>query len=197
MGGIMKEEFALVQRMRGVQTLLASADVDKVVTTANMKNGAYTIAAQPGVPSRISVSQTAGDTADTPGIVTVVGTNDLDQDISEVITPEAGTVVYGELYFKTVTSATGSGWAIDEAEATNDTITIGVSVDSEIILRGRSITLINVSGNFHINPLALPVADATSLKLSAGQSIDLCVRDTLRLISDGSAATFQFIVWEG
>ena len=51
------------------------ADVDRIVTSTDMKVGAYTIAAQPDVPRNITVTRTAGDTADTGGTITVVCTN--------------------------------------------------------------------------------------------------------------------------
>lgn len=102
------------------------ADVDRIVTSANMKVGAYTIAAQPDVPRNLTVTATAVDTADTMGTITFVGTNYDGQAISEVITPIAGSTVAGTKAFKAVTSATGAGWVIDASEGSNDTITIGV-----------------------------------------------------------------------
>lgn len=99
------------------------ADVDLVVTTTNMINGAYTVDAQPDITRNITVSATAAGAADTPGTITVVGTNYDGVTISEIIIPSAGSTVAGELAFATVTSVTGAGWVIDEG---NDTITIGV-----------------------------------------------------------------------
>ena len=187
---------APVWKIQGLLTLLTAADVDKIVTTVSMKNGAYDIAAQPAIPARVSVTATAGATADTLGIVTFVGTNMLDEVISEVITPVAGSTVYGELYFKTVTTATGSGWVIDAVEGTNDTITVGVSMDSEIICRGRKITFLRLSGNIWFNPLAVAVADATSIKWAVADPLTLIARNNLRIISDGSGATFEYFIWE-
>lgn len=57
------------------------------------------------------------------------------------------------------------------------------------------ITFINVSGNIWINPLITAVADATAIKLTVGQSIDLKVATTLSIISDGSGGTYQYIKW--
>lgn len=101
------------------------ADDDKIVTSANMKNGAYTIAAQPDVPRNVTVTATAGATADTMGIITVTGKR-AGVVISEVITPEAGSTVAGALAFDEIDSVVGSGWAIDESEGTNDTIKVGI-----------------------------------------------------------------------
>jgi hypothetical protein len=191
----MIEEYPLLKRWSiGVLTLLAAADVDKVVTTTAMIVGAYSIDAQPGVPSRISVSQTAVGTADTPGTITVVGTNDLDEVISEVIIPVAGSVVYGLLYFKTVTSVTGAGWVIDVG-AGNDTITVGVSKDSEIIVQGQNIVFINVSGNIYVNPKTIASA-ANGLLLAATETLTLAVRDSLSIVADGSGGTFKYIIPE-
>lgn len=101
-------------------------DTDKIVVSADMKVGTYTIAAQPDVPRNLTLTHTAGGTADTLGTVTVLGTNIDDEVISEVFTPVSGTKVVGTKAFKTVTSATGAGWAIDAVEGTKDTIIIGV-----------------------------------------------------------------------
>lgn len=98
-------------------------DVDKIVTTANMKVGAYTVAAQPTVPCRITVTHTAVGAADTLGTIVFVGTLPDDTVIQETVTPVASSTVSTVNEFKTVTSATGVGWVIGEG---NDTITIGM-----------------------------------------------------------------------
>jgi hypothetical protein len=100
------------------------ADVDRIVTTANMIVGAYTIAAQPDVPRCITATRTVVGDADTPGTLVIVGTNWDDQVITETLTVGAHTVlVVGTKAFKTVTSVTGVGWVI---ATNNDTITVGV-----------------------------------------------------------------------
>lgn len=100
------------------------ADVDRIVTTANMKNTTtYTIAAQPDVPRNITVTHTAVGAVDTLGTIAVVGTDANDAALSETLTPSNGVTVSGTKAFKTVTSAIGTGWIIGEG---NDTITIGV-----------------------------------------------------------------------
>ena len=101
-------------------------DVDRIVTSTDMKVGAYAIAAQPDVPRNITVTQTAGDTEDTNGTIVIVGTDIAGNEITETITPNAGETVAGAKAFKTVTSVTGVGWVIDGTEETNDTITVGV-----------------------------------------------------------------------
>jgi hypothetical protein len=98
-------------------------DVDKIVTTANMKVGAYTIAAQPTAPCRITVSHTAVGAADTLGTVNIVGTLPDGTVLHELVTPVNGATVSTVNEFASVTSATGAGWVIGEG---NDTLTIGV-----------------------------------------------------------------------
>jgi hypothetical protein len=102
-------------------------DVDYFVASANMKNGAYVLAhTAPDVGARnVTVTQTAGDTEDTNGKITVTGTNLAGEAISEEITPNAGATVAGAKAFASITAIVGSGWAIDAVEGTNDTITVG------------------------------------------------------------------------
>jgi hypothetical protein len=178
----------------GPSSLLSAADDDKIVTTANMKVGTYTIAAQPTVPSLISVKATASGTADTMGKITIAGTVDGATTTEEIV-PVAGSTVWGAKYFSAITSVTGSGWVID-AGAGNDTIIVGVGMESSIAVSHRVVTVISVLGNVYINPNETAVADATSILLSTGQSIDVLVDGRLSLISDGSGATVQYIVWD-
>ena len=100
-------------------------DDDKIVTSTNMKNGTYTIAAQPIAPCILSVLATAVGTADTMGKITFVGTDITGATITEEVIPIAGTTVYTTKEFASVASATGSGWVIDGGNG-NDTIKIGV-----------------------------------------------------------------------
>jgi len=102
-------------------------DNDYYVASTNMKNGAYTLAhSAPDVGARnVTVTQTAGDTEDTNGKITVTGTNLAGDTITEEITPNAGATVAGAKAFATITSIVGSGWVIDGAEGTNDTVVVG------------------------------------------------------------------------
>lgn len=197
MAQITQEQFARIKSIVGVTTLLGAADDDKIVTSANMKVGSYTIAAQPASPARISVTATAVGTADTLGIITITGTlAGSGKTDTEVITPVAGSAVYGAKYFSAITSVVGSGWVIDGG-AGNDTIKVGVSMDVGYYFENQDITLMCVSGNIWFNSLsATAVADATAFKLTAGQTIDLNVATYLSLISDSSGATFQIIRWK-
>jgi len=98
---------------------------NKIVTSTNMKVGAYTIAAQPVAPCLLSVKNTVVDTADTMGTITFVGTDINGDVLTEVVTPVADTTVYTTNEFASVTSATGAGWVI--GGITEDTIIIGVA----------------------------------------------------------------------
>lgn len=192
---LVRDTFAPMKAFLGLSTLLKAADTDKIVTTTNMKVGAYTVAASPSVPSLITVTVTASGTADTMGTITVVGTDIYDRVLTEVITPVAGSTVTGTRYFKSVTSVTGAGWVID-AGAGNDTITVGVPMSGGIEAEGSPVTLQVVTGNVWLNDKITAVADATAFKLTSGQTIDLVPRtNALSLISDASGATIQAVIW--
>jgi len=102
-------------------------DDNKIVTTTDMKVGAYTIAAQPSAASLLSVTITAVGTADTMGTITFVGTDVNGDALTEEIIPVVDSTVYTDVEFATVTSAAGAGWVIDGVEGTEDTIIIGVA----------------------------------------------------------------------
>ena len=191
-----RDIFASMKAFIGLSTLLAAADVDKIVTSANMKVGAYTVAAQPSAPSIITVTATAVGTADTAGTIIVVGTDIYDRAQTETIIPVAGSTVTGTKYFKSVTSVTGAGWVID-AGSGNDTITVGVPMAGGFDAKGRPVTFQVVSGNIWINDKITAVEGATAFKLTAGQTIYLVPRtEAFSIISDSSGATFQAIIWD-
>lgn len=104
----------------------AVAAVASIVSSANMKVGAYTVAdttPDGTIPRNITVTRTAVSTADTGGTVVVVGTAADGTALTETITVGGdGVTVAGTKAFKTVTSVTGAGWVI---AAGNDTITVG------------------------------------------------------------------------
>ena len=191
-----RDIFAPMKAFIGLSTLLAAADVDKIVTTVNMKVGAYTVAAQPSAPSLITVTATAVGTADTAGTIIVVGTDIYDRAQTETIIPVAGSTVTGTKYFKSIVSVTGAGWVID-AGSGNDTITVGVPMAGGFDAKGRPVTFQVVSGNIWINDKITAVEGATAFKLTAGQTIDLVPRtEAFSIISDSSGATFQAIIWD-
>lgn len=105
---------------------LSLADVDRVVTSANMKVGAYTIAnaaATDGYAHKVTITHTqVGGVSDTLGTITIVGIGVDGSVVTEVMTPSDGGTATSTAFFKSVTSATGAGWVVD---TTADTITIG------------------------------------------------------------------------
>ncbi len=187
-----KEQFRKIDYIKGVITL--AADDDLIVTAVDMKVGAYTIAAQPYLGSRLSFTVTAGDTADTMGTIVVVGSLG-GVAISETVTPIAGDVVWTTNYFDALTSITGVGWVIDGEEGTKDTIKVGVGAVGKIPVMGREMTFKAQSGNIWIRPEAVAVADATSFKLVANDSVDLTCSQFLYVISDNDGATLQYVYW--
>jgi hypothetical protein len=104
-----------------------NAITNRIVASTNMVADAYTVAAQPLVPSKLTVAVTAGDTADTMGTIEICGLDSNDKPITETVAPVAGETVTTEQIFKTVLSVTGADWAIDEEEGTNDTIVVGTA----------------------------------------------------------------------
>jgi len=152
----------------------ALVDDDLIVTSTNMKVGSYTVAAQPDIPRNITVTVTAGATADTLGTITISGTNYDDDEISEVITPVAGSAVAGAKAFKTITTVVGAGWIIDAVEGTNDTIKVGIGnelglplmLDSAVdIMMGVLGTTITATNPTVSNPASL---EGTTIDMSSG-----------------------------
>lgn len=152
----------------------ALADDDLIVTTTNMKVGEYPVAAQPEIPRNITVSVTAGDTADTMGTITITGTNYNDEVITEEIIPVAGNTVAGTKAFKTVTTVVGAGWVIDGAEGTNDTIVVGTGneLGLPLVLDSATEVMLGILGTTitATNPAVVTPAtlEGTTIDMSAG-----------------------------
>jgi len=108
-----------------------AAVTNRIVASANMKVGAYTIANASPVwqgGALITVTHTqVGGVTDTLGTIVVVGRDLSGQTITETITPLDGTVATSTKIFRSVTSVTGVGWVID---TTADTIVVGVAAGS-------------------------------------------------------------------
>lgn len=140
-------------------------DVDRIVTSANMKVGAYTIAAQPDVPRNITVTQTAVDAEDTNGTVVIVGTDIAGNVITETLTPNAGATVAGAKAFKTITSVTGAGWVIGGG---NDTITVGVGslIGLPYLLPADSLVIAGTLGGTREATLPVLTRSSTVLDLN-------------------------------
>lgn len=103
----------------------ALASANRFVTSTNMINGSYTVANathSDGLPRNVTVTATAVTGSDTPGTITVAGTNAAGSAITEIIVPAQGSTVAGVKAFATVTGVTGAGWTINTG---NDTITVG------------------------------------------------------------------------
>jgi len=96
---------------------------NRIVASANMAVGAYTIAAQPHVPCKLTVLSTAVGAADTQGTIIIKGVVD-GVPTTETVVPIPGTTVSTVNVFTTVYSVTGTGWVIGEG---NDTIMVGTA----------------------------------------------------------------------
>jgi hypothetical protein len=108
-----------------------AAVANRIVTSANMKVGDYTIANASPVwqgGALITVTHTqVGGVTDTLGTIVLEGLDLAGRPITETITPADGTVATGTLVFRSVTKVTGVGWVINTG---NDTITVGVAAGS-------------------------------------------------------------------
>lgn len=124
------------------------ADADRFVVSTDMINGAYAVANGGAMPTagarKVTVTHASGDTPDTLGAITVEGLNLAGEAISEEIVPIADDVATGELWFASVTAISGADWALDEVEATNDTIEVGcaagvIAVEGDGVLQSVSV----------------------------------------------------------
>jgi hypothetical protein len=112
------------------KTRLSAANpavANRFVTSVAMKVGAYTVANGGAMPTpgarRVTITHTtvaAG--TDTLGTVTVTGTDQRGQAISEIITPLADAVATGVKFFASVATVVGAGWVIAGG---NDTLVVG------------------------------------------------------------------------
>lgn len=109
-----------------------AAVTNRFVVSVNMANGTYTVAnASPAFAGGVNIVATiTGATGnDTPGTITVVGTDTRNAPLTEVITLVAGGTATGAAFFRTVTSITQAGWVINGG---NDTIVIGHNAGSVV-----------------------------------------------------------------
>jgi hypothetical protein len=98
-------------------------DADALVTTRNCANASFTVAAQPSTTRQVTATVTKVGNLDTLGILTIVGTNGLDEAQTAVLTLAEGRV-QSSMAFKTITTITQSGWT---TAGTADTIVVGVA----------------------------------------------------------------------
>lgn len=147
-----------------------AAVTNRFVTSTNMKVGAYTVAnASPvwGGGCLVTVTHTqVGGVTDTLGTIVVVGTNLQGQAITETITPLDGTVATGTKVFRTVTSVTGVGWAIDTG---NDTLVVGCAAGNIVSASGGALGGVLVNNSV---AAAIVISDAagTILTVPASQA---------------------------
>jgi hypothetical protein len=146
---------------------------NRIVASANMKVGTYTIANASPVwagGALITVTHTqVGGVTDTLGTITVVGTDLFGVALTETITPLDGTIATGTKVFRSVTSVTGAGWVINTG---NDTIVVGVTAGSYAAIGGGHLHAIAVNTTA---AAAITVSDAggtiATLKASIAEGV--------------------------
>lgn len=102
-----------------------TASTNGYVVSVAMGNKTYTLAATaPQYGARhVTATRTVVGAADTPGILTVTGTDLSGQTITDVIVPGAnGVTVAGTKFFQSVSSIVGTGWVTNTGD---DTIVMG------------------------------------------------------------------------
>jgi hypothetical protein len=115
-----------------------AAVTNRLVTTTNMKVGAYTVANsgkavwQGGFLATVTGTQVGG-VDDTLGTVVFVGLDLFGLPATDTIIPVNGSTVTGTTIFKSVTSVTGVGWVINTG---NDTLVVGVAAGSYVAAGG-------------------------------------------------------------
>ena len=124
-----------------------AAVADRLVASANMKVGTYTVANggvavwQGGFKVSITHTQVGGVT-DTLGTVAFVGKDLHGNAISETVTPIESDAALGTKVFKSVTTITGAGWVVD---TTADTIVVGVQAGSFAAVGGGLLRTVTVN----------------------------------------------------
>lgn len=145
-----------------------AAVANRIVTSANMKVGDYTIANASPVWSGaafITVTHTeVGGGVDTLGTIVITGTDLSGQTRTDTITPVNGTVATGTVPFRTVTKVTGVGWAIGVG---NDTIVVGVAAGNIACASGGQLYGVLVNNSV---AAAITVADGTRTILTVPAS---------------------------
>ena len=105
-----------------------AGDANGYLVSVDMSLGAYVLdATAPTFGARhVTCTRTVVDTADTPGTLVLVGVGVNGQPVTETLTVGGHTVVVTSTkFFRSLTSATSVGWAVDAAEGTPDTLEIG------------------------------------------------------------------------
>jgi len=176
------------------------ADADGFVVSANMKVGAYTLAATtPTSGARhVTCTRTVVGNADTPGTITVVGKDLSGQTITETLIPGAHTIlVTGAKFFASVASVTGAGWVID---GTADTIVVGWDAVQAVATSGGrlygitvnttaagTITLSDASGTIAVLPNSVAVGQYTyGLDFAGYLRVELTAASDITIVHSGS-----------
>lgn len=155
-------------------TALVAAVANQYVTTANMANGAYSLAnstppsGTTNYARLTTITHTTVAGQDTLGLITVVGTKLDGSSASDVITPVAGGTATGVVPFKSITSITSSGWA---AVSTADTITAGCAANG-IVCDGSGILHSIIINTTAAGAIVVKDANGTiaTLKSSIGEN---------------------------
>lgn len=104
-----------------------AVDDNRIVTSANLTNHSYTIAAQPDVPRNITIDVTDTTPSLTAGLVTVTGTDPSGEAVSEVLDLADALTFVGTKIFASVTTAVASGLIAEDLDGAGDeTIIVGV-----------------------------------------------------------------------
>lgn len=153
-------------------TATTAAVANRLVASANMKVGTYTLANggvavwQGGFLCTVTHTEVGGG-VDTLGTVTFTGKDLFGVAQTEAIVPVNGTIATGTKFFSIVSSVVGAGWVIGTG---NDTIVCGVAADSYAaqgggyvdkvivnVLAAAAFTISDSSGVLITYPASLPV----------------------------------------
>jgi hypothetical protein len=183
-------------------------DADRWVASANMKVGAYTLLNSganptPGTARKVTLARTVAGAADTPGTIVIVGKNLAGQTITESMIPGAhGVTVTSTNWFASITSVTGVGWVIGEA---NDTIVVGIDGNYLIVAEGTgtlhsitinttaagSITLADAKGTIGVLPANATVGQYLyGLGYSGYLRCELVAASDVTVVHTGSHPTY-------
>lgn len=183
-------------------------DADRWVASANMKVGLYTLLNSganptPGTARKVTLVRTVNGAADTPGTIDIVGKNLAGQVITESMVPGAnGITVTSTNWFASITSVTGVGWVIAEA---NDTIVVGIDGNYLIVAEGTgvlhgltinttaagSITIADAKGTIGVLPANAAVGQYLyGAPYSGYLRVELVAASDVTVVHSGSLPTY-------
>jgi hypothetical protein len=133
-----------------LSAITAAADVDRFITSTDMKRGTYGAVGAAGVmpelntARKVTISLTRQDAVDAPlGTVTIVGTDINGVAQTEIMTPVDNTTATSTKWFKTVTSVTGGTTWVTAGAA--DLITVGCGATAIVAAGSGTIHAIAVN----------------------------------------------------